>query len=155
MSRIILILFAFVSLAHGAQACVNPGETVDEPRDYVERFYTCPSLVSVRDLALAAELARLWDRAEQSGLIDQPFTVMGNDHDITDLTVVEHALDAYNPHSIELTVRASFRNFGEAQAIDWVFQDDMNDDVPMLLIDVRGVSPYAYSMREILRDLAP
>lgn len=155
MSRIILFLLAFVSLAHGAQACVSPGEVVDDPRDYVERFYTCPSLASVRDLALPAELAGLWDRAEQKGLIDQPFTIMGNDHDITDLNVVEHALDAYNPHSIELTVRASFRNFGEAQIVDWVFQDDMNDDVPMLLIDVRGVSPYAYSMGEILRDLAP
>ncbi|WP_306150570.1 MULTISPECIES: hypothetical protein [unclassified Roseibium] len=141
--------------APALQPCLARGETVEDARAYVERFYRCDSLADVGDLALSDELARLWKSAVDSGLIDQPFTIMGNDYEITGLSVVEHALDAYNPRSIEQTIRVTFRNFGEQQTIDWVFQDDLSDREPMTLVDIRGVSPAAYGLLDSLRSVLP
>lgn len=141
--------------APALQPCLAKGEAVEDARAYVERFYRCESLADVGDLALSDELARLWKSAVERGLIDQPFTIMGNDYEITDLSVTEHALDAFNPRSIEQTIRATFRNFGEQQTIDWVFQDDLSDGEPMKLVDIRGVSPAAYGLLDSLRSLVP
>lgn len=140
--------------APARQTCLRQGEIIDDPLDYVARYYRCKNLASVGELALPASTARLWKRAEESGFIDQPFSIMGNDYKISDLSVVKHALKSFNPHSIELTVRASFRNFGEMQTVDWVFQDDLNDELPMTLVDIRGVSPHEYSMIDYLRSVA-
>jgi len=137
------------------QSCLGRGEAVEDARAYVERFYRCDSLADVGDLTLSDELARLWKSAVDGGLIDQPYTIMGNDYEITDLSVAEHALDAFNPRSIEQTIRATFRNFGEQQTIDWVFQDDLSDREPMKLIDIRGVSPAAYGLLDSLRSVVP
>lgn len=137
------------------QPCLAKGEPVEDPRAYVERFYRCDSLADVGALALSDELARLWKSAVDGGLIDQPFTIMGNDYEITGLSVTEHALDAFNPRSIEQVIRATFANFGEQQTIDWVFQDDLSDREPMKLVDIRGVSPAAYGLLDTLRSLVP
>lgn len=137
------------------QPCLAKGEPVEDPRAYVERFYRCENLADVGDLALSDELARLWKSAVDSGLIDQPFTIMGNDYEITGLSVTEQEPEAFNPRSIEQTIRATFANFGEQQTIDWVFQDDLSDREPMKLVDIRGVSPAAYGLLETLRSLVP
>jgi hypothetical protein len=152
MVRAVLVFGALLGSVQMVQACLNPGEEVYDPGEYVARFYECPSLADVGDLALTDELLARWNRAAENGLIDQPFVIMGNDYDLTELSVLEHEVRPINPRSIEIVVRATFRNFGEPQAVDWLFHDDLTDEGPLELIDIQGVSPFTYSLAEILRS---
>jgi hypothetical protein len=152
MVRVIAVMVAFLSSVQVAQACLSPGEEIYDPGEYVARYYDCASLADVGQLALAEDLLARWNRAVSAGQIDQPFVVMGNDHAITDLSVLEHGVRTPNPHSIEVVIRARFKNFGEPQAIDWVFFDDLADEAPFVLVDIQGVSPFTYSLVDTLRS---
>jgi hypothetical protein len=152
MLRVIAIGFSLLASVPMAQACLSPGEEIYDPGEYVARYYDCASLADVGQLALGENLLARWNRAVTAGRIDQPFVVMGNDHAITDLSVLEHEVRATNPRSIEVVIRARFNNFGEPQAIDWVFHDDLSDQDPMVLVDIRGVEPFSYSLADTLRS---
>lgn len=150
MMRTILVIAGLLGSVQIAQACLSPGEEIFDPGEYVARFYDCDSLADVGELALTEDLLSRWRRAADNNLIDQPFVIMGNDYDLTELSVLEHAVRTTSDQSLEIVIRASFRNFGEQQVIDWVFQDDTSDDLPSLLVDIRGVSPHTYSMAAML-----
>jgi hypothetical protein len=152
MVRVIAVMAAFMSSVQVAQACLSAGEEIFDPGEYVARYYDCASLADVGQLALGEDLLARWHRAVTAGRIDQPFVVMGNDHAITDLSVLEHAVRTPNPRSVEIAIRARFKNFGEPQAIDWVFFDDLADEAPFVLVDIQGVSPFTYSLADTLRS---
>ncbi|MBO6676145.1 MAG: hypothetical protein JJ908_13815 [Rhizobiales bacterium] len=152
MVRVIAVMVAFLSSVQLAQACLSPGEEIYDPGEYVARFYECPSLSDVGQLALAEDLLARWNRAVANDLIDQPFVIMGNDYEITDLSVLEHAVRTPNPRSIEIVIRARFKNFGEPQTIDWLFFDDLSDEAPFVIVDIQGVSPFTYSLADTLRS---
>lgn len=150
MMRTILVIAGLLGSVQMAQACLSPGEEIFDPGEYVARFYDCDSLADVGELALGDRLLARWHHAVDNNLIDQPFVIMGNDYDLTELSVLEHAVRTTSDQSLEIVIRASFRNFGEQQVIDWVFQDDPSDDLPSLLVDIRGVAPHTYSMADML-----
>lgn len=150
--RAVFVLVALLVSVQTAQACLGPGEQVHDPGEYVARYYECANLADVGQLALTDELSARWNRAVANDMIDQPFVIMGNDYMLTDLSVLEHAARPVNPQSVEIIIRATFRNFGELQAVDWVFYDDVSDDGPLELIDIQGVSPFTYSLAETLRS---